>query len=437
MLAEARLRLAEVASTSYAAQTVQRRLAGWGRRCVGARPPSPRQRQRRAAVLVRSSAADDFGERIRKWARGQMQQGRQGQRQGQQPEDGGGGAPTISSGDGMGASMSAGSGGAAGSDSGRQRSVWTDWSGQDEDWDEWKSQVVVDLEDVEELAELREAVIERRRQRRGKRSNVRDEYLRPIVDPQGIYNRLAYDEKEVEERVFIEAITNQYESREALKYGLTLVAVPLAIGFAVSRLVAQPLWDYAQERNPQVFALRDEQKVEGAHELHMEEIRLRMEAALGQAPPLNEEALLERLSEEAGAIDLRGRQANKQALLNVVSDSISAGTIFVMLLQDNERRTILLRTIGRIFVGLSDTAKAFMIILITDILLGYHSEEGWTAAMKLIGGHYGIEAEKEFIFLFVAIVPVVLDSLFKVWIFLGLNKQDPAAAVTLRQLDRH
>jgi hypothetical protein len=47
---------------------------------------------------------------------------------------------------------------------------------------------------------------------------VRDEYLRPIVDAQGIYNRLTFDEKDSEERVFVEAITNQYESREALKY---------------------------------------------------------------------------------------------------------------------------------------------------------------------------------------------------------------------------
>lgn len=35
---------------------------------------------------------------------------------------------------------------------------------------------------------------------------------------QGIVNRLAVDEAEVEERVFVEAITNQYESREAIKY---------------------------------------------------------------------------------------------------------------------------------------------------------------------------------------------------------------------------
>ena len=38
---------------------------------------------------------------------------------------------------------------------------------------------------------------------------------------------------------------------------------------------------------------------------------------------------------------------------------------------------------------------------------------------------------------FVAIVPVVLDSFFKYWIFVGLNRQDPAATVTLKSMDRH
>ena len=36
------------------------------------------------------------------------------------------------------------------------------------------------------------------------------------------------------------------------------------------------------------------------------------EAALGQAPPLSDVALLEHLQEEAAAIDARGRQSNKQ-----------------------------------------------------------------------------------------------------------------------------
>ena len=41
------------------------------------------------------------------------------------------------------------------------------------------------------------------------------------------------------------------------------------------------------------------------------------------------------------------------------------------------------------------------------------------------------------IYIFVAIVPVTMDALFKYWIFKGLNKQNPAAAVTLRNMDRH
>jgi len=86
-------------------------------------------------------------------------------------------------------------------------------------------------------------------------------------------------------------------------------------------------------------------------------------------------------------------ERNKHNVLNAVSDSITAFTGFGILLKDTEGRGILFRTLGRIFSGLSDTAKAFMIIASTDILLGYHSEEGWTAAIKIITNHYGSEVE--------------------------------------------
>lgn len=73
----------------------------------------------------------------------------------------------------------------------------------------------------------------------------------------------------------------------------------------------------------------------------------------------------------------------------------------------------------------------------TDILLGYHSEEGWTAAIRMLTRHYGYDVENGPIYVFVAVVPVTLDALFKYWIFKGLNRQSPAAAVTLRNMDRH
>ncbi len=41
------------------------------------------------------------------------------------------------------------------------------------------------------------------------------------------------------------------------------------------------------------------------------------------------------------------------------------------------------------------------------------------------------------IYIFVAVVPVTMDAYFKLWIFRGLNRKNPAAAVTLKSMDRH
>lgn len=44
---------------------------------------------------------------------------------------------------------------------------------------------------------------------------------------------------------------------------------------------------------------------------------------------------------------------------------------------------------------------------------------GWTGFLDLVLGHYGIEVEEENILLFVGIVPIAIDVLFKYWIFIG------------------
>ena len=59
-----------------------------------------------------------------------------------------------------------------------------------------------------------------------------------------------------------------------------------------------------------------------------------------------------------------------QALLNAIADSTTGLLGFVIIAQNTEGRAVLFRTISRVFGGLSDTAKAFIIIASTDILLG-------------------------------------------------------------------
>lgn len=39
------------------------------------------------------------------------------------------------------------------------------------------------------------------------------------------------------------------------------------VGFTVSRILAEPFYEIAQRYNPQVFALSDREKIEGAKEV--------------------------------------------------------------------------------------------------------------------------------------------------------------------------
>ena len=46
-----------------------------------------------------------------------------------------------------------------------------------------------------------------------------------------------------------------------------LIAVPIMVGFIVSRIFAEPFYEVAQRYNSQVFALSDREKIEGAKEV--------------------------------------------------------------------------------------------------------------------------------------------------------------------------
>lgn len=307
-----------------------------------------------------------------------------------------------------------------------------DWgtSAWEQDWDPADDLDEQDLEAIADEAEERF---------RGRTPNdvVRDKWITPLLDFQSVAGAVDLDQERAEEMLQGEALTNQDESQRALRYAAQLVGIPLITGFIVSRALADPVLSFTLENNADAFAMTDQQKIEGAHAVHIEETRMRMDAAIGKAPPLTEQALLEHLRHFAQELEEEERQHNEQTLITVVSDSVSGIMLFGMLLQKSRGRQALYNTITRLFEGLSDIAKAVLIILIADTLLGYHSEEGWTGLITLVAGHYGLEAEQEGIVLFVGIVPVVIDVFFKYWIFTGLNKISPGAVVTIKQVDTH
>ena len=63
-----------------------------------------------------------------------------------------------------------------------------------------------------------------------------------------------------------------------------------------------------------------------------------------------------------------------------------------------------------------------------------HPQPQHTPALSLSPGHYNFEPDERGVALFIATVPVAADACFKLWIFKGLNRANPSAAVTLKQV---
>ena len=83
----------------------------------------------------------------------------------------------------------------------------------------------------------------------------------------------------------------------------------------------------------------------------------------------------------------------------------------------------------------SVASKAFLIILFTDIFVGFHSPHGWEIVIEGILRHLGLPESRDFIFIFISTFPVILDTIFKYWIFRYLNKISPSAVATYHNMN--
>jgi len=76
-----------------------------------------------------------------------------------------------------------------------------------------------------------------------------------------------------------------------------------------------------------------------------------------------------------------------------------------------------------------------LLILFSDTFVGFHSSYGWEILLENILKHFGLPQERSFIFSFVATLPVLLDTLFKYWIFKHLNGISPSIVSTYHKMN--
>ena len=119
-----------------------------------------------------------------------------------------------------------------------------------------------------------------------------------------------------------------------------------------------------------------------------------------------------------------------EAITNFFADLLSVITFFFLLVAMEIPINISKSFLLEVFFGLDDSKKSLLILLVTDLLVGYHSDGPWAIFFESLFNHYGLPESQTGIFLLVATLPVLLDVLFKYLIFRHLNRASPATVAT-------
>lgn len=242
------------------------------------------------------------------------------------------------------------------------------------------------------------------------------------------------DDMLYEDRVF------RYASLNSAKFLAVLIIIPWALDFVVHDYILMPFLDRYVKTVPlaaEMLDVRRNQKLQMVEELKIERARFHFEMEIGKSPPLSDEEVWWELRHKALELRDEWRLENRKAFANIWSDMIFGVSLFI-LLYCNQSKVALLKFTGyKIINNISDTGKAFLIILITDIFLGYHSESGWQTLLEIFVEHYGIDVDQSAITIFICLIPVVIDACVKLWLFKFLPRLSPKVANIFREMKRH
>jgi hypothetical protein len=252
----------------------------------------------------------------------------------------------------------------------------------------------------------------------------------------GTFERIRRQLDPESEQEFVKNFRNRKQRTVgALRFILLLALVPLLTQQISKNFLVGPIVDRIRSSNEEAVFLNRDMEEEALQELQHYKERIEFQRFITKAPPLTSEEIEKRLAEKAEEIAEEFRYASSDAIKNVFADILGLAAFGTLIAFCKEDIAIFKSFIDEVAYGLSDSAKAFVIILFTDIFVGFHSPHGWEVILEGITRHFGLPENRSFIFLFIATFPVILDTVFKYWIFRYLNRIAPSAVATYRNMN--
>jgi hypothetical protein len=238
-----------------------------------------------------------------------------------------------------------------------------------------------------------------------------------------------------EEQIIQNFRRSRQTTQLAIRTFLFLILIPLLVQQLSKEFVFLPLVQQNRASEQASIFINSAMQEEAFKELQIFEERLAFDVLVGKAPAISSAEKEAKLKEKAQELAAEFKHKSNIALSNVFADFFSLITFAVVAFANKTGIAAIKSLLDSIVYDLSDSAKAFIIILSTDIFVGFHSPHGWEVLLEGVASHLGLAANHSAIFLFIATFPVVLDTLFKYWVFRYLNRISPSSVATLKEMN--
>jgi hypothetical protein len=249
------------------------------------------------------------------------------------------------------------------------------------------------------------------------------------------FNRIAEElNPESEEKVVGKFRKSRIQTIISLRFLALLIVIPLLTQSIAKNFVVLPMVEQVRGNEAQVF-INAEMKEEALKELRDYEEELKLEHLIHKTPAIAPEIREDKVKEKADELATEFRHKSNSAISNVFADAIALFAFALVLVVRRQDISVIKSFMDRIIYGLSDSAKAFIIILVTDIFVGFHSPHGWEVLLEGMSNHLGIAANHSAISLFIATVPVIMDTMLKYWLFRYLSQMSPSTLATVKGMN--
>lgn len=253
----------------------------------------------------------------------------------------------------------------------------------------------------------------------------------------------------IENLVIQEFKVSRYQLLVSLKSIFFLLFFPLFFNFFSKQFLFKPTVEYFWNAKQHAIFLNVSQEKRAFQQIENFEEKLYFESlivpdlSISISPQFdlpvtsqisNKEYFEQRISTKLEELAYEYNQESIDAITNILTDVFTLLGFLVLSNFMRPQLMILKSFITELLYSFSDTTKSFLILFITDLFVGFHSPHGWEVFLESTMDHFGIAENEDFIFLFVATFPVLLDTVIKYWIFRYLNKLSPSTVATYHSL---